>query len=381
MKLFLSDAEFRIDGISRPGVPFLCDRLMELVAAPNRYLQFVATVRGRTKSPATWITYGNHLLEFFAFVEANELAWCDVTIGVVAAWRDAMLERGCARSTVNQRLRCVHAFYLWAERQELVRTIPFVTELIQVGRPAGFLAHVGARGGLTQANELTLRTATPTAQFLRLDKAIQFLDALTPKRVRLMGYVMLLTGMRREEVVALDYRVLPNPAGCAPGKALAMELDGSTTPTKGSKPRTVMVPYDLAVALAEYFTFEWPKLLRLHKRRHGRESTRLFLSRYGDELAVKSLNDAFVVAGKRTGIVCHPHVMRHTFGTYELLRMEYDRGQSQALLWVRDRMGHSSITITQRYVHAADLIRHDEVDGYQKDLCEALRRGNPSPKA
>jgi hypothetical protein len=39
-------------------------------------------------------------------------------------------------------------------------------------------------------------------------------------------------------------------------------------------------------------------------------------------------------------------------------------------------MGHSSITTTEKYIHAVDLIQHDDVDGYQADVCEALRRGN-----
>ena len=54
----------------------------------------------------------------------------------------------------------------------------------------------------------------------------------------------------------------------------------------------------------------------------------------------------------------------------------YQEGQSKALLWVRDRMGHSSITTTEKYIHAVDLVQHDDVDGYQAEVCEALRRGH-----
>ena len=69
-------------------------------------------------------------------------------------------------------------------------------------------------------------------------------------------------------------------------------------------------------------------------------------------------------------------MLRHTFGTYELLRMSQKEGQTKALLWVRDRMGHSSITTTEKYIHAVDLVKCDEVDGYQTDVCEALRYGH-----
>ncbi len=350
---------------------------MELVDAPNRYLRYVALVRGRSRAPATWRTYGDHLLEFFAFLEDNALTWTHVTIDIMAAWRDAMLERRCSHNTVNQRMRGIQAFYRWAERQGLVTTVPFSTQDMRVAKPMLFLGQLDAAGGRVQANELTLRTIGPPPQFLHLDKAIRFLDALTPARVRLMGYLMLLTGMRREEVVGLDYRVLSNPAGHAPGRALPMVLDGRTTPTKGSKERVVMIPFDLAVALMDYCAFERHSLQQQFAHQYGCETTRLFLSKRGEELSVKSLNRAFAEAARRTGIACHPHLLRHTFGTYELLRMQRTRGESQALLWVRDRMGHSSITTTERYVHSADLIRHDAVDGYQQDLCEALRHGHP----
>jgi integrase len=96
----------------------------------------------------------------------------------------------------------------------------------------------------------------------------------------------------------------------------------------------------------------------------------------GEELSIMYLNNAFAKVSTKIGIHCHPHMLRHTFGTYELLRMTHKEGQSKALLWVRDRMGHSSITTTEKYIHAAALIQNDDVDGYQTDVCEALRRGH-----
>ena len=376
MKLFFTDSEFVLIGVPRPAIPFLCDAEMELVSAPNQYLRFVATVKGRTRSQNTWATYGNHLYEFFGFLEDNDFQWDAVNQTHIAAWRDAMLERACARSTVNQRLRCVHAFYDWAMRSGITHTLPFSTQDIWVAKPRGFLAHVDASGGRLNANELTIQTHKPLPQFLHMDKAIQFLESMTPRRLKLMGYLALLTGMRREEVVGLDYRVFPNPAGHDPGKQLPMILDATLTPTKGNKTRTVMLPYDLAVALADFFSRDWPKLNILHKRKHGKETTRLFLSLDGDALSIRYLNNAFAKISVKTGIHCNPHMLRHTFGTYELLRMSQKEGQTKALLWVRDRMGHSSISTTEKYIHAVALVKCDDVDGYQADVCEAIRRGH-----
>lgn len=349
---------------------------MVLAEHPNDYLFHVAVIRGRSSSPRTWKTYANHLYEFFGFLEANGFAWNHLNETHFAAWRDSMLERGCQRSTVNQRLRCISAFYDWALKDGRIGTIPFGKEDVWVSKPKGFLAHVDASGGRVIANELTLRTHKATPQFLHLDKAKAFLEAMTPHRLKLMGYMMLLTGMRREEAVGFDYRVLPNPAGHDPSKQIPMVLDPALTPTKGHKERTVMLPYNLAVSLYLYFTFEWPKLNARYKRKHGHETTRLFLSQYAEELSISGLNNAFRKISIKTGIRCHPHMLRHTYGTYELLRITQQKTQSQALLWVSDRMGHSSITITEKYIHAADLIEHDDVDGFQAEILEALRHGS-----
>jgi integrase/recombinase XerD len=66
-------------------------------------------------------------------------------------------------------------------------------------------------------------------------------------------------------------------------------------------------------------------------------------------------------------------MLRHTFGTYEFLRLSENKGVDGALHWVRDRMGHSSIATTEIYVHAADLVNHDEIDGYQAEICAMLQ--------
>ncbi len=376
MKLFFTDSTFVVAGMPRSKVPFLCDEEMELVSPPNKYLLHVATVKGRTRSPRTWETYANHLYEFFSFLESNDLPWDGVNQTQIAAWRDAMLERKCARSTVNQRLLGVSAFYQWAVRSGITHSLPFSTEDVWVSKPRGFLAHVDASGGRFDANELTIQTHKAVPKFLHMNNAIQFMEAMSPHRLKLMGYLALLTGMRREEISGLDYRVVPNPSGHDSGKQLDMVLDPSLTPTKGHKERTVKLPYDLAVALWDYFCRDWPKLNLLHKKKNGKESTRFFLSLEGEELSIRYLNNAFKKISAKTGIDCHPHILRHTFCTYELLRMSQKMGQSQAMLWVRDRAGHSSLHTTEKYIHAGDLIKNDDVDGYQAEVCEALRRGH-----
>jgi integrase len=370
MHLFLTDPTFTVHGQPYPGIPFLIDDQMALVTAPNEYLFHVAVVRGRTSSPKTWQTYGNHLYEFFSFLETIEISWDRIRSTHLAAWRDSMLSRGCRRSTVNHRVGAVSNFYKWALRSQKISSLPFYMEDVRVSRPKGFLAHIDAKGNQVQANELKLRSFKPQPKFLTADKARLFVTALTPRRNRLMAYMMWFSGLRREEVATLELEDIPNPSGHPPGKPLAMTL----RTTKGRKPRWVSVPYDLAVQLWNYVIYERSSLAKRYRKRHvGPESNRVFLTAYGEPISLGGINNAFKKASEKSGIKCTPHMLRHTYGTYEFIRMSQFKSKESALFWVMERMGHSSLATTQIYIHTASLVDHTALDGYQADICKLLQ--------
>ncbi|WP_370678459.1 tyrosine-type recombinase/integrase [Comamonas sp. GB3 AK4-5] len=374
MHLFYTDKSFELNGVSLPGIPFLANADAELIESANRYLFHIAVVRGRTRAPATWRTYANHLYEFFSFLEENTLFWSQVNQEHIAVWRNSMLDRDLSRSTINKRLSTTCAFYTWCARQGLTEQRPFETQEVLVSKSKGFLVHVDATGSRVQANELTLRTQPQLPKFLSIPEALQFIETLSPRRTQLLAYLMLLCGLRREEACALDVRVLPTPAGHSSGKAIKMTLDPCLTPTKGSKERWVMVPYDLVGHLFDYMMRVRPKLVSMHRKRHGKETTKLFLTRDGAELSLDGLDVSFQRASTKSGVKCTPHRLRHTFGTYEFLRVSEKWGTDSALHWVRDRLGHSSIATTEVYVHAADLLKHDEVDGYVEEVLQLVAR-------
>lgn len=375
MELSFTGPEFKLNNVSFSDIPFLTDQDMKLVNVPNKYLYEIALVHGRTRSPRTWKTYGNHLYEFFSFLEENNLEWQNVDQAQIAIWRNAMLDRGLRRSTVNARIRLVSDFYRWSLRRHLIKEVPYETKDVWIAKPKGFLAHVDVSGNRMDANDLTLPTHKPLPQFLIKEQARKFINALSPRRNQLMAYLMLLCGLRREEVVGLNQCVLPNPSGHPSNRGLKMVLDPKLTPTKGSKARWVLVPYPLAIVLWEYMHWQRPKSAGIYRKKHGLHTDFLFLSQYGEPISLEGMNNAFRKASEKCSIKCTPHVLRHTFGTYEFLRMSESKGVDGALHWVRDRMGHSSIATTEIYVHAADLVNHDEIDSYQADICTMLRGG------
>ncbi|HGM6784989.1 TPA: tyrosine-type recombinase/integrase [Pseudomonas aeruginosa] len=371
MRLLFTDESFLVAGIPKPGIPFLAYSDAVLVDPANRYLYFISCIKGRTSAPTTWRTYADHLYDFFCFLEENDLSWRQVGRSHLAGWRDGMRSRGLKRSTCNSRIRTVAAFFTWSKRTGLIDEVPFDYESVSVSKPRGFLAHVDASGNKVQANELTLPSATPLPKFLSLRQAVAFIEALSPERTQLVAWLMLLCGLRREETARLDIRVLPSPAGHDPAKMIKMTLDPSLTPTKGSRERWVNLPYPLAGKLHDYLMLERPTFAKRFKQKYGHHTTKLFLTQFGEELSLDGLDDQFQKTSKVSGIKCNPHMLRHTFAVHELARMS-GKPSTNALLWVRDRLGHSSISTTQIYLKAADLVDHTEMDGYVAEMLKAM---------
>jgi site-specific recombinase XerD len=311
------------------------------------------------------------LYDFFSYLEANEIEWREVAAESIAVWRNAMVERGLERSTINQRIRIAARFYEWAAAQKLIECTPFNHEEVLVNRRKTFLAHVNDSAGQAFANEFTFREYEKSPAFLHLEQIPVFFAALKPKRSQLLAWLMVETGLRREEAAALACATLPQPSGSADAM-LRMVLDPTKTPTKGHKARWVQMSAQLFAALWQYREVERPRLAILYKHKYGRSTQRLFLNRYGEPLSLQGLDNAFGRASKRSGIHCTPHMLRHTFGTYELLRLEKVLNQGNALLWVKERMGHSSIQTTMRYLHLATAAGQDTLDDYQKAVTSMM---------
>jgi len=153
-QLLFSTPTFRPDGSSVEGVPMLLDQRMRLIEPACAWLMHVALVRGRTRSPQTWRTYGEALYDWWQTLEANDWRWDRVGASELAAYRDQMLRsrpetgRPLARSTINGRLRTIARFYRWCAGMRLVDQVPFSSHEIALSRsrPQGFLAHIDAGG-------------------------------------------------------------------------------------------------------------------------------------------------------------------------------------------------------------------------------------------
>ena len=377
MRLFHTDEEFLVHGVPHSGVPFLVGSAAEFVEPANDYLYEVAVVRGRTASIHTWKTYGKHLYEYFSFLEENGLEWDKIKRSHVVAWRRSMLDRANQVTTINHRLRSVARFYDWASSKGMIAKVPYDRETVKVRRSRSRYGENDASGGHSQANELTLRAPQKLPKFLLWEDSTRFVGHLRPHRNKIIACLMLLAGLRLEEAARLDLRVLPNPRKHSPGKPLRMYLDPDRTPTKGNVERVVYLPYDLSRQLTQYVLFERGALLKRYRKRRGRaqEATAIFLNKDGETVSLTAIENEFQRASQESGIKATPHVLRHTYATYEFLRLTEKQGRDGALQWVRDRLGHRSIETTAIYLHTSDLVTYEESDEYHAEICAMLRDG------
>jgi integrase/recombinase XerC/integrase/recombinase XerD len=175
-----------------------------------------------------------------------------------------------------------------------------------------------------------------------------------PKRDEALLLFLLDTGARASEATGLLMRDLNLDEGWA-------LVDG-----KGGKRRKLHLSRPTRKVLAEYL------------RRGGREENQpVFLAEgghlNGDGLTRSGLTQLVVRLGEAAGVEgarCSPHTFRHTFA-YEFLR---GGGKQFALM---EMLGHTSMTITKRYVALVDAdmqVQHRDYSPVERLLKEQRQR-------
>jgi site-specific recombinase XerD len=110
---------------------------------------------------------------------------------------------------------------------------------------------------------------------------------------------------------------------------------------KGLKPRTVGVGHETCLALHRYF----------NRERNGSPDGFVFLSRHGNPLSVRMLQQFLSDLGDLAGVPnTHAHRFRHTFAVNQLLA-----GTSDLVLM--RLMGHSSLESTKIYTRAMSQVQ------------------------
>lgn len=375
MELFFSTENFKLEGQSYTGFPLLVTEKGEPVSEALDFCITHLIKRGRVESKKSWVTYGKALYQFFGWCEANAIDWRDVgndrEATILAEFRDWNLSTeggSLAARTVNARLRLLCAFYRHACNRGWVQSVPYDIETITVSQPRGFLAHVDASGGKRVSADVMLKTPRTVIRVLSKHQSLDLLNAISNPTHKLIVRLALTTGLRREELATFPLKYVIDPANYSKHRSfIRINLDPKDMAIKRKQARGIDVPRTVMEDLWQYVIHERHRLESIS----GQPQRTLFLTADGVPYANDGAALLGVVkkAGEAAGIpYVNVHVLRHTYATHTLYAMMQAKAQTHALLYVRDRLGHASVTTTEKYLHCFSELEDALMNDYQSEI-------------
>jgi integrase/recombinase XerC len=345
----MTDSDLRVDGSGGGWV--LRGPAAARFALVNEFLGYLGD---RRYSPKTVRAYAFDLLAFCRWLAGEDMQLGDVTAetllrylshcraatfrgrpgGNVYSIRDGR-STGYAAATVNRRMAAISGMFEFRAMRDPGEPspVPKGSARRQAGRAerGGLLGHLAApRPG----PRLRVRQPRRLPEGLDAEQAAALLNSFRSWRDKAIAGLMLLSGLRCAEVLALNVSDVDIPRGWA------------LVTGKGDKERRVPVDAEVAGLIQAYLLIERPDA-----GAGGTATGRLFLVAKGPNrgrpLTSGGLRAVFRYHRERSGVTGgHPHALRHSFGT-ALAEAGTDLAVIQAL------MGHDHVDSSARYIHLA----------------------------
>ena len=289
----------------------------------------------------------------------------------VVIWRDHLVDRGLAPATVNNHLASLSAFTSWVTAQ--------APRAFALGGPAKGIGELGLPPleprALSPEQVLSLKNLCDRLPRLHQKRGRRWAKGMNeaplrersrPYRDRAIVFVLLSTGLRREELVRLDVdQVEP---GTVEALRTARRAKIARVQGKGNTERTVFLSQDARQALADYLEKERPLDV-------GKGAGALFLSARGlparapdGRLSVRAINLILEQIGRwhdaesrdpaRRISPLRPHDLQHTVA-FQLARV------TGADAYELERwLGHRSQRYIQRYTNPPEPVAAGYVEAF-----------------
>jgi integrase/recombinase XerC len=282
--------------------------------------RFLAQLGGERRASAhTVAAYGRDLGQLAAHA-ADALGRSaevdEIDVSMLRRWLGELAPR-CKPGTLGRKIAAVRALFRFLRRRRLARVnpaaelrMPRLTRKLPVFLDAESMGEV-------------------------IDSAAR--DDVAGRRDRAILETLYAGGLRVSELVGLDLGRLDLGGGNGLGVARVLG--------KGNKEREVPLGRQAVAALCAYLARRGELAAA---GRYGDSGQAVFLSRWGRRLSVRAVQQIV----KRHGVLgagradLHPHALRHSCATHLL-----DGGAD--LRTIQELLGHSSLSVTQRYTHTS----------------------------
>ncbi|EJM8826771.1 site-specific integrase [Pseudomonas aeruginosa] len=373
MRLVFATKDLAVAGRSFEGFPLLVGADGWPVEPAQSFLWHTLVESGEALSALTWEAYGRRLFDYFAFLEANGLAWNEESqadgLSVLSRYRDwSSGELELDPSTLNKRLNLIVRFYQWAKQRDLIAALPFGERRVRATPHSGFLSHVARPNAESTKPSVMVRERKRLTKFLTKDQAKVCLALDADPSHRILFHLMVRTGLRSCEARTFPFKYVFNPRlkkGLRPGQMISVALEPSDMHLKYGRPRTIDVPWSLMEEMWSYTLHE----REVRKAAGNGRATALVLTREGRQYTKDSIVDVMKAYERKCGFYVRAHMLRHTYGTYTLLALRKSRDfKGEPLLYVRDRMGHSDVQTTMVHLHLINQLEAQSVLAHEDEI-------------
>lgn len=373
MKFILSTGDFKILGTSYPGFPIVLDKLMNIQWYIFEFLIFACITEGTASSLLSWEQYGRALYDYFSFCEANGYDWKNTKLTADHSITDryynwSISECGLASSTVNDRLGIIYRFYEHSLNMGWTSSLPWLGKKPFLKDPKAGLLKKDTTGRKTRY----LGSGKGNSASISVLSRIQvdaLLDSIFNTELKLITRLGLGCGLRKTELLTFPIQYVVNPEDYPSQKMnYRVMLKPQDMALKGKKGRQIDIPAPLMDDLWKYMKFDRQARAALCTNKVDQKI--LFLNAEGRRFAnggrgLNRLYDKLNLPFK-----VYPHILRHTYATHTLYVLRKMQLPLEPLIYVRDRLGHASITTTEIYLHFIELVDDSILDTVQNYLAE-----------
>ncbi len=385
----------------RGRIYYLVDDQYDFIPEAKEFFDWNAATH---HAPATLKAYCSRLLWYYRFLWQRHVRVLDATpadltefvIWLCNPYRESAAvspihqSSPLTASSVNLVLQTVGAFYRFLVRRGKISESPVRYVDVPRGKwltERDLLAHTRRGQAVIQRMELKLKEPGRLPPTVSEQDFQTFIDSIhmgqdpngdpSGFRDRLLCLMLKEGGFRIGELLGMRMEDLEFGKQGVPVRFRPDNENGARAKAGYGRDRFVHLPGDILGLLDIYLTEVWIEAasrtdhlwIVLNKHAKGKENG----STYGSALTVVAVEKMFQYYSKKSGILLHPHILRHTHAT-ALARSYLQDGQAIDWKFIQERLGHASVVTTmQTYTHLTNEDRKWAYDRYQERRSERVQ--------